>query len=140
MQPCHIELPGGVNFEAPREYAAFCGGCPVRVTSLDRTEDDVLIRANIDTLSFAHGNTLVEYELSALVGLVVNMKEEIAGTTACTLRTVLTEKNGETILLPIFSANPSNAAGFEGLITSLRSCKLPISIYSSVRDLPVRRR
>lgn len=130
-----FQLPDGVNFEVPRDYARYCNGRPVRVAQLDHAEAALLVAWTAESLRFAHQETTVEFERKVVRGLIVNLREQITGMTACTLRIVFEHPVGSLGTLPVLSANPAHAASFHRLISTLSASKLPIPIVSSVKDL-----
>lgn len=138
MQSCRVLLPKSVNFEVPRDYAVFCRGHPMRVVPCEHVESDVLVTWAADVLSFTHGGTVIECDLTATYGLLLNTGEEISGMLACTLRVVLAVADGGTTMLPLFSANPAYMTVFCNLVERLRGCGLPVPIRSSLPDLLVR--
>lgn len=130
-----VQLPDGVNFEVPRDYARCCNGRPVRVAPLDHAEAAVLVAWTTEALRFANQDTMVEFERKVVRGLVVNLREQITGMTACTLRIVFEGPAGSLETLPVLSANPVHTASFQRLVSTLSTSRLPVPIVSSVKDL-----
>lgn len=78
---------------------------------------------------------MVEYDLPALKGLVVNNSEFISGAVAATVRAVVAGEDDKWITLPVLSANPASVAAFTAVVSALSACGLPVRITSSVKDL-----
>lgn len=135
MPSCRVSLARGVNFEVPREYAAYCKGHPVRVTPSAAPEAGVLLTWNPESLCLASVLSRVEYDMSSIKGLVVNTSETISGSVACTLRVVFAANGDQWSTLPVFSASPAHRAGFEQLVADVRACGLPVPCVSSVKEL-----
>jgi hypothetical protein len=135
MYSCQVALPAGVNFEVPRDYAAFCRGSPVRLTTAVSAKAGLVVSWDATKLSMASGVAVVEYELPAIKGLLVNETEVIFGKVAAILRIVFAGTDGHLLTLPVLSANPRSIVGFREVILALSACKLPFRIASSVKDL-----
>jgi len=138
MRSRRFALRSGVNFEVPRQYAANCGGRPVRVGPLAAQVQDLLVTWNADVLSFAHGVSRVEYDLFAVRGLLVDPRRSIvADVQWCSLDVVFVVDGG-TVGLPVFTAHLANESSFHELVSDVAACSLPVQMGSRVQDLPTR--
>jgi hypothetical protein len=134
-------LPEGVHFEVPRDYARFCNGHPVHVGSGDAPEDNVVVTWAADTIRFASGTAVVEYDLANVRGLLVNLAEPVASMIASTIRVVFEDPASSErvkmtkdtlISLLIVSANPARAESVRQIAEFLSHSQAPVTVFSSM--------
>lgn len=121
----------GLKLDAPRQYATYCKGHPMRVREVRDAGRDLTILWDADIISFAQDRRLVEYDLPAVLGLIVNTREKIMGWEICTLRIALSEPDGERGSLPIITSDLSLEAQFQQVIGAIETLHLPIPFFGS---------
>ena len=111
----------------------------MRIKKCNEPKDGLEVSWDDEVLSFANGSTIVEYDRSAVIGIVSNTAEKaMRGETISTLRVVFRGADESLGSLPIFTVNPTatpdGASAFAAIVRSIFQLPLPVGTFNSPEE------
>jgi hypothetical protein len=131
----YVEVPLGVTFEVPNDYARFCQGRWVRILPSTESKNRLCVSWSVETIAFSCSGKTVAFDRAHVLGLIANLSEDMSGMEACTLRIGVVEPDGTRGLLPIFSASPRNRDSLKTVVDNLSRLPLPCRIFQTVVEM-----
>jgi hypothetical protein len=127
-----IDLPEGITFEVPRDYAKYCDGHPVGLASVLTEDRQLHIHWDEQFVGFASSGVEVQVDRHSLLGLLLSESEELLGMTICSLRLGISEELGGVALLPNFTSDHRVRDTFASFVQSLVDNSIPVKVFASV--------
>ena len=75
----YFDMPDGISFEVPRDYATYCNGPPVQVGNSDCPPAQLAIEDADTEVRFESGGQCVSYDKSVFAGVLLTPEEDFCG-------------------------------------------------------------